>query len=502
MKTIIYMVLSLIIFTSCQNQSSTNDNADDHTHEAVNFKYTAYNPEFEIFAEVMPFVKGATSGVLAHITKLSNFKPLKKGTVTASLIVGTKGIRQTLDKPTRVGIYLFQLQPEFTGKGKLVFDIKTADTTYSITILNVEVFANEHDAIHVAEELVIDNPNAITFTKEQSWKVEFATGNPVVEPFGQVIKTTAHVQSAYTDETILTAKTNGIVTFKATNLTEGAKVSSGKTLFHISGEAFVDNNPQVRLNEAKNNFDKAEANFKRNSELAKEKIVSKKVLLEAKNEYENAKINFENLKKNFSTGGQNIVNLKTGFIKQIFVNNQQYVKTGAPLISISQNKKLFLKADVQQKYINALSFITTANIRVLQNKKVYSLEELNGKIVSFGKTVSSDNYMIPVTLQIENRNGIVPGSFLEIFLKTETNTKAVTIPNSALLEEQGNYFVLVQLTPESFEKREVKIGNNDGIRTEILSGIDATDRVVTRGAILVKLASVSSSIDPHAGHVH
>ena len=130
------------------------------------------------------------------------------------------------------------------------------------------------------------------------------------------------------------------------------------------------------------------------------------------------------------------------------------------------------------------------------------MEELNGGIVSFGKTVSDNNYMIPVTLQVENREGIVPGSFLEVFLKTETNAKALTVVNSALLEEQGNYFVLVQLTPESFEKREVKTGNSDGIRTEILSGISAKDRVVTRGAILVKLASVSNSIDPHAGHVH
>lgn len=494
--------MSLFIFVSCQNQNKNTDDTDDHTHDAVNLKYTSYNSNFEIFAEVTPFVEGATSGILAHITKLTNFKPLEKGKVTASLIVGTKGIRQTLDEPTRTGIYLFQLQPKFTGKGKLVFDIQINDSTYSVTIPNVEVFADEHDAIHEAEELGINNPNAITFTKEQSWKVDFATGNPTTEPFGQIIKTTAHVQSANNDETILTAKTDGIVTFKWNNLTEGTEISSGKTLLSISGEAFADNNPQVRLKEAKNNFERAEANFKRNSELAKDKIVSERALLDAKNEFENAKIVYNNLKKNLSGAGQNVISSKAGFIKYIYVSNQQYVEAGAPLISISQNKNLFLKADVQQKYMNALPFITTANIRSLQNERVYSLEELNGEIVSFGKNVSNDNYMIPVTLQVENRDGIMPGSFLEVFLKTETNTKALTVFNSALLEEQSNFFVLVQLTPESFEKREVKIGNSDGIKTEVLSGISATDRVVTRGAILVKLASVSNSIDPHAGHVH
>ena len=62
--------------------------------------------------------------------------------------------------------------------------------------------------------------------------------------------------------------------------------------------------------------------------------------------------------------------------------------------------------------------------------------------------------------------------------------------------------MLVQINPELFEKREVKVGATDGLRTEILSGISATDRVVTKGAILVKLAQASGALDPHAGHVH
>lgn len=502
MKTTLYLILGMLIFASCQNQSKNTDDAHDNAHDAVNLKYTAYSSNFEIFAEITPFAKGTTSGILAHITKLHDFKPLKNGTVTVSLIVGSKGIRQKLDKPTRTGIYLFQLRPEFTGKGKLIFDIQTKDSTFSVTIPNIEVFADKLDAIHEAEEHTLENPNAITFTKEQSWKVDFASGSPVIEPFGQSIKTTAHVQSAFTDETILTAKTSGIVTFQRKNLTEGVKVVSDKTLLTISGDAFADNNPQVRLTQAKNNYEKAEADYKRKTELAKDKIVSEKALLESKNDFENAKTIYENLKKNFSNGGQNVKSSNSGFIKHIYVSNRQYVEAGAPLISIVQNKNLFLKADIQQKYISALPFVTTANIRTSHDHKTYTLEELNGEIISFGKNVSDDNYMIPVTLKIENRDGIVPGSFVEVFLKTETNSKALTISNSALIEEQSNFFVLVQLTPESFEKREVKVGNTDGIKTEILSGISVKDRIIIRGAILVKLAGVSNSIDPHAGHVH
>ena len=93
------------------------------------------------------------------------------------------------------------------------------------------------------------------------------------------------------------------------------------------------------------------------------------------------------------------------------------------------------------------------------------------------------------------------GSFVEVYLKSVTNNQALTIPNSALLEEQGNFFVFVQVNPELFEKREVFIGSTDGEKTEILKGI-TSERIVTRGVMLIKLAQATGTLDAHSGHVH
>jgi hypothetical protein len=60
----------------------------------------------------------------------------------------------------------------------------------------------------------------------------------------------------------------------------------------------------------------------------------------------------------------------------------------------------------------------------------------------------------------------------------------------------------VQTNPELFEKREVKIGSTDGLRTEIKKGISIADRIVTKGAVLVKLAQASGALDAHSGHNH
>jgi hypothetical protein len=122
--------------------------------------------------------------------------------------------------------------------------------------------------------------------------------------------------------------------------------------------------------------------------------------------------------------------------------------------------------------------------------------------LSYGKAANSDNYLIPLNIQIDNKGSFIAGSFVEVYLKTLTNTQAIVVPNTALLEEQGNYFVWVQVNPELFEKREVMIGKTDGIDTEIVSGITANERIVSVGAMLIKLAQATGTLDAHSGHVH
>ncbi len=498
-KIVLFAALALFL-ASCN--TNHNRKIEEPHHDEVKIQLTAYSNEFELFAEADPFAVGQSSEILSHFSHLPSFKALENGSMTARLKINGKETSHTLDKPTRKGIYKFVLTPETEGVGQLVFDIVTEKGNFQLTVPEVEVFADDHDAIHAGEDIVVSSTNATVFTKEQSWKIDFATAHPKTEPFGQVIRTTARVESAQGDETLISAKTNGIVKLSANNILEGKPVSNGQVLFSISGSELANNNSATRFSEAQNNYEKAKADYERIAELAKDKIVSEKDLLNAKNQYENAKVIYDNLNKYFNASGQNVVGTMNGYVKQVFVRNGQYVEAGQPIVIISQNKTLLLRTEVQRKFAPILGTINSANIHTLHDNQTYSLEELNGKIVSVGRNTNSDNYLIPLSLQIDNKGTFVPGGFVELFLKTLTNAQALTIPNSALLEEQGNYFVFVQITPELFEKREVKTGATDGLKTEILQGLSQDERLVTTGAILVKLAQATGTLDAESGHNH
>jgi len=107
-----------------------------------------------------------------------------------------------------------------------------------------------------------------------------------------------------------------------------------------------------------------------------------------------------------------------------------------------------------------------------------------------------------VEFEINNHPDLSPGAMLEVFLMTRPNTQQLSVPLSAVLEEMGSYITFVQKSAESYEKQVVEIGVNDGKVVQILSGLSIGDKVITKGALQVKLASMSGIVDPHAGHNH
>lgn len=108
-------------------------------------------------------------------------------------------------------------------------------------------------------------------------------------------------------------------------------------------------------------------------------------------------------------------------MKSILVNEGDYVTIGQPLVSVTQNRRLFLRAEVSEKYYPYLRTISSANFRTPYNNEVYELNELSGRLLSFGKTSGDNSFYVPVTFEFDNKwrsdSGIIRRS-LSAFLPT------------------------------------------------------------------------------------
>ena len=524
--------------------SHDHEDGHDHGHEGEgHLLLTAYSDGLEFFAETGTFVAGQEVSVLLHVTELQDFKPYVGEDVSVCLVPkgesagdncgncshghGTEAepeieseghsheseghshegeghshegeghTHQHEGKTEVQGIYRFCVRAEAEGEANLVF---SADGQRAS--IPVRVFGSASEASEYAESLEVRSSNGAVFPKEKSWSVDFATEEAVLEPFGQVIRATSRVQPSQEEVFTVSALTDGVVSIGAKALVEGREVRKGETLCIVKGSGTADENLATKYARAEADYNFARNEYERKKALASDRIVSESELRQAEAAFEIAKAVFENLKGNFDASGQSAKSPIEGFVTSVTVSNGQFVRAGDPIATVSRSRSLLVVAEIQPRYSACLKDICGATFKDMDSGRIWTLDELGGKVVSYGKSVSSDSPLIPVTFSVPNKGGFIPGSFLQTRIITRSETPAITLPTTSLIEEQGNYFVYRQLTPEYFEKTPVTIGASDGLRTEIRSGLSAGERVVSKGAMFVKLAQASGALDPHAGHIH
>lgn len=502
MKALIISALAATLLISCHTHS--HDKEHSHSHESSGptlepLAYTLYTAKTELFVEFKPLIVGEESRFAAHFTSLGeSFKAIGEGSVTLSLTGPAGNQSITADAPEVPGIFRLRMTPEQPGMHKLVFDIKTTAYTDQITIDSVTVYPDVQSAMNEMSEEG-SGGNAITYLKEQAWKIDFANIPVKRTTFYSVVKTSGLVTSAPGDEQTIAARTSGIVSFTGNNYVSGMPVRAGQSLFTISSKGFTDNNASLRLQEAKIALDKAKADYDRLQKLLADQLATQKELLQAKTEYDSALAFYNSLSGNYGAGGQSIGAIQGGFLKSLLVTPGQFVEAGQPLAIVSRNNRLAIKAELSQTDFSRMGTISSANFKI-NNQLVYSLEELNGRVLSVGK-FAENSLFIPVYFDIANKEGLLPGSYIEVFIKANLLQNALVIPVTALMEEQGNYYCYVQTEGESFEKRELTLGGNDGKNVQVLSGLQEGDRVVTKGAYNIKLSTASGTMPSH-GHEH
>lgn len=494
-QSITLLVFLLFGLISCNNKEEPSN-----VTSLEPLAYTLYTDHTELFVEFKPLVVGSTSKFAAHFTILGeNFKALTDAKVTVSFIVGNNGIKNSVSAPSSPGIFRLALNPKISGTGTLVFDIVTKDYTDKITIENVVVYPDEKTALVKQSEYA--ESGDVSYLKEQAWKVEFANMAVTKQNFNAVIKTSGQLLSAPGDEMIVTAKASGVVVFSGKNTIVGSAVNTGSSLFTITGADMTESNIDASVKDAKANYLKAKTDYERSKLLVVDKIVSEKDHQQVKLQFDNAHRAYNTVAKNYTSKGQRVLSPMSGYVKNVLVTGGQFVSAGTPLAIVSKNKNLLLQANVSQNNFGSLPNIRSANFKTPQNDVVYNTASLNGKIVSYGKSASASTPFIPITFQIDNTGNFIPGSIVEVYLKSTSIPDALIIPTSSLIEEQGLFYVYVQTGGESFQKREVKLGASDGINIQVLSGITEGDRVVVKGGYQIKLSSASGALPAH-GHEH
>jgi len=467
----------------------------DHNNQTV----TLFSETTEVFAEFHPLVAGQVSKFLTHLTRLDTYRPYTEGKLSISLIKGNKGIRKTVKSPSSPGIFTPSLKPSTAGLYTLVIEVNSKFGKERFEAKNIQVYASEKEATKAMAELKKENQTA--FLKEQAWKIEFGSEDVKYDIFNKVIKTTGELIASSNSEIRISAKSSGIVRIPSSDIVNGKTVSKGETIFYISGEGLSDNSLTSRFISARSEFEKSKAEYDRAKSLSEDQIISKREFNKAKANFEKAEINFQLISKDYSTKGIKVASPVSGYVCNVFVKEGEYVEKGQVIGIVDRNTTLILKADLYQKHLTQLSKIHSANFKLPYRDEIYNTDDLGGKLIAYGRDIHEDDYTTPLYFEINKIPELYMGSYIDVYLKSESTRKILSVSKSAILEDQSIFYVFVQSEGESYEKRFVTIGSDNGKEVEILSGLKAGERVVSKGVYFVKLASLAGALPAH-GHEH
>lgn len=514
MKHIIISLIVVLLF-SCHSHTDNNSHKhSSHTHDTHTSKntstkvprlnYTVWTTKTELFVEFPALIVGEKSKFATHLTAMDKHQAISKGKVTINLTVNGKNIQKTVEAPDSPGIFLPDLQPVTSGTGRLQFVVKTANYKDTIVVKNVKVYANIEE---VQKDLKTnqDDKESITFLKEQAWKIPFQTAKAKESAVFQTISTFGIWQTAPSSNRNIIANANGKVRFVKEDIFAGKVVKKGETLITIGSKGIAGNISKENLEISKINLQQAKAEYERKKSLYEDKIIPLAKFEETKQKYLNAKVMYKSLSKGYSPSGYSSKPIKvkapfSGYLSNINVSNGSFVNEGTNLFIISKPQSKVLKIQVSTKYAQQLYNINNVWYKTANNQWL-DMKKAKGTILSVDKIVSAKNPNLSVFAQINDAIEMPQGTFSEVIIEIGTGKQGVIIPKSALMEDYGNYSVIVQLSGENFEKRNVIIGSQNGNEVEIVKGLKKNEVVVTKGAYQVKMQMMSGQAPAH-GHAH
>src|SRR5713101_4488502 len=177
--------------------------------------------------------------------------------------------------------------------------------------------------------------------------------------------------------------------------------------------------------------------------------------------------------------------------------------TSLEMFHIQQTDPLRVYFRIPQEDAANIAAGQTFNVQVgAESAKTYP-----GKVISTSGAVSPDSRTMLVELQVENaKNEILPGSYATVRVPQVALGKLVTLPDNTLIFREKSVQVGVVDAKGVVQLRDVKVGRDFGVQSEILSGVTESDKVIvnpsdslTTGTIVRGAATPSPSPTPTVG---
>jgi membrane fusion protein, heavy metal efflux system len=507
-------VLSAVTLTACSREGAPADGAES---ELPTLDVTHWTDKTELFMEYPPLVAGRAALFAVHLTRLDDFKPVNAGQAKAEFTPESGGPPKVLTgpPPSRPGAFRVEDVPPPPGRYRWALLLDAPGLSDRHDLGTITVFADEAAARAHAEQQPPEDAAAIVYLKEPQWSSDFATALVQEAEVRTSIRAPATIHPLPGGEAIVAAPAAGRFS-AAVLLSIGDRVSSGQVLGQIEPRLAAGPDRATlaaEVAEAKAAVEAARVEKARAERLLADRAVparrvedANRTLVVAEARLSAAEARLAQRDETLRTGGGaaagNAFALRApigGRLAEVMATLGAAYDEGAPLFRIVRTDRVEL--EVQVPSADVLAARSAAGL-VLELPGVATPVTVQPRHVHDAGVIDPVTRALPLQMEIDNPGErLLIGQACTAVLYMRDRIRVPVVPNAAVLMEAGRPYVFVQLGGERFARRFIELASRDGDLVGVKNGVAPGERVVTRGAYDVQLASAATGL-PAEGHVH
>ena len=503
---------SIFLFLAGCNQQQPP--AQPATTEPAPISVTHWSDRTELFMEYPPLVVGSKGRAAVHFTDARTFAPISEGGASIELKQDGRVMQSfKTEGPSRPGIFGIDLEPQQPGKYLLSVSLRTPtlEDTHELGEVTVHSSASEVPA----ETAAAPQEVSIPFLKEQQWTLDFATEPAAEREIRESLRVAGEIRPRSGGEVEVVAPITGRIASTSQIPAIGLMVSAGQTLTsllpHTPSPADLPT-LQLELAEATAHLEHARRDRQRVERLFAVGAVPAKRLDEAREEEtlvtarlkaaEERLAKYENTRHaDGALPDQSLFTVRSpiaGVIANVSATPGSNATLGDPLFRIVAVDRVYVVANIPEAEASRVAQLSGAEIEVPGTGRTLPVRRL----VSVSRLIDPESRTLSVIYEVDNSDRrLAIGQALPVRLFLSQISKAVAVPEGAVIDDGGRSVIFVQVAGESFARRLVRLGARASGYVQVLEGVRPGERVVTKGAYLIRLAALSPQIPAH-GHVH
>lgn len=279
----------------------------------------------------------------------------------------------------------------------------------------------------------------------------------------------------------------------------GDTVSQEEVLAEIYDVPFRDQFQQAKsqLEQSRSSYVRDSLQFQRQKELYQKELISSTEYDNARATFESSKAQFEASRANLTQSRENLMNTEItspvyGVVLSRSVSEGDLATTGQVAYEIANLVGYQCRVYLPYDEWRSVKIGQPVNFRVSNQPNVSG----SGRVTQISPRLDPTTGLGEVVISLTDRGeSIYQGVLVESIINVETHENAVVIPRAALVENvqtliepesntiqlERSYSAFVVQGDSLANRRELKLGIEQGDRIEIIEGLEAGDQVVITG---------------------